>query len=110
MSDTACRRILLSLLMLVALSTGVSAGAAGAPSGTLTIGYATLFDETLNPLLGATPSKAYFDVMYEYLLYNHPQMLKAEPGLAERWSMSNDGKRWVFFLRKGVTFSNGAEL
>jgi ABC-type transport system substrate-binding protein len=24
--------------------------------------------------------------------------------------MSQDGKRWVFFLRKGVTFSDGTEF
>jgi hypothetical protein len=48
--------------------------------GTLTVAYATLFDETLNPLFGPAPPKVYYDVMYEYLLYNEPQTWKLEPG------------------------------
>src|SRR6266536_1237921 len=106
----AVRRFVLFLLLVV-LSVSVAAHAAAAPpSGTLNVAYATLFDENLNPLHGPAPSKVFYDVMYEYLLYNDPQTLKVESGLAERWSMSQDGKRWIFFLRKGVTFSDGTEL
>jgi len=32
------------------------------------------------------------------------------PGLAESWEPSLDAKKWVFKLRKGVTFSNGKSL
>jgi ABC-type transport system substrate-binding protein len=104
------RRLAWLLLLIVALAAPVVAPAASGPHGTLTVAYATLFDENLNPLLGPAPSKVFYDVMYEYLVYNDPQTLKAEPGLAERWSMSPDGKRWTFFLRKGVTFSDGTEF
>src|SRR5262245_14503868 len=103
------RRIGLSLL-LVCVSVLMARAAPAPTSTTLQIAYATLFDENLNPLLWPAPSKVFYDVMYEYLLYNDPQTLKVEPGLAERWSMSQDGKRWIFFLRKGVTFSDGTEL
>jgi len=98
------------LLLIVVLAVPVVAPAATGPSGTLTVAYATLFDENLNPLLGPAPSKVFYDVMYEYLVYNDPQTLKAEPGLAERWTMSPDGKRWIFVLRKGLTFSDGTEF
>ena len=108
--SSAIRRGVLPLLLIGAISAPVAVGAATGPTGTLTVAYATLFDENLNPLLGPAPSKVFYDVMYEYLVYNDPQTLKAEPGLAERWSMSQDGKRWIFFLRKGVTFSDGAEF
>ena len=33
-----------------------------------------------------------------------------EPCLAESWTMSNNGKRWVFRIRKGVKFHNGELL
>src|SRR5437667_5217757 len=106
----AVRGVVPSLLVIVLVSGAAAGVEAAQPNGTLTVAYATLFDETLNPLFGAATSKAYFDVIYDYLIYNHPQTLKAEPGLAERWSMSPDGKRWIFFLRKGVTFSDGTEF
>jgi peptide/nickel transport system substrate-binding protein len=104
------RRLALSFVLIGVLAASVAANATTAPTGTLTVAYATLFDENLNPLLGPAPSKVFYDIMYEYLIYNDPQTLKAEPGLAERWSMSPDGKRWTFVLRKGVTFSDGTEL
>jgi len=108
--SSVTRRLALSFVLIGVLAASVAANAATAPTGTLTVAYATLFDENLNPLLGPAPSKVFYDVMYEYLVYNDPQTLKAEPGLAERWSMSPDGKRWTFVLRKGVTFSDGTEL
>ena len=107
--SSVARRIALSLLLVV-VAVFATAHAAPPAGGSLHVAYATLFDENLNPLLGPAPSKVFYDVMYEYLLYNDPQTLRVEPGLAERWTMSPDGKRWVFFLRKGVTFSDGTEL
>ena len=32
---------------------------------------------------------------------------RVEPGLAERWEASADGSRFVFHLRRGVSFTDG---
>ena len=112
MNNTLRRVAVVLALAFVPVSALAPARAAAAPdpSGSLVVAYATLFDETLNPLFAPAPPKAYYDVMYEYLVYPDPQTWKPVPGLATRWQMSPDGKSWVFFLRKGVTFSDGIEL
>ena len=32
------------------------------------------------------------------------------PGLAKKWTISKDGKKLAFYLRKGALFSNGKEV
>jgi ABC-type transport system substrate-binding protein len=36
--------------------------------------------------------------------------LKIAPSLADYWSISSDGEKYTFFLKKGVRFHNGEEL
>jgi peptide/nickel transport system substrate-binding protein len=98
-----------ALILVVAAGVAPARGAADV-AGTLTVAYASLFDETLNPLYAPAPPKIYYDVMYEYLVYTDPRTWKLVPGLATRWQMSQDGRSWVFFLRQNVAFSDGSEL
>lgn len=35
---------------------------------------------------------------------------KAAPDIAERWDRSNDGRTYIFYLRRGVKFHNGKEV
>ncbi len=48
--------------------------------------------------------------IYDTLVKVDPETLKIQPSLAERWECSEDGKTWIFTLRKGIKFSNGQPL
>jgi len=48
--------------------------------------------------------------IYESLLRYRPGSTRVEPGLAERWEMSADGREWTFHLREGVRFHDGTAL
>ena len=45
--------------------------------------------------------------LYEGLVSHDPETLEPRPGVAERWSMSEDGKTYTFNLRKDAKWSNG---
>jgi ABC-type transport system substrate-binding protein len=45
-------------------------------------------------------------MMVEYLVMTGPDNV-TRPYLAEKWQASPDLKTWTFFLRKGITWSNG---
>jgi len=46
---------------------------------------------------------------FEGLTYRHPKTLVAQPGMAERWETSEDGRIWTFHLRDAV-WSDGTAL
>lgn len=62
---------------------------------------ATLFDDTFMISIGFSIRDNLVELGQDNL---------AKPGLAESWEPSPDAKKWVFKLRKGVTFSNGKSL
>lgn len=45
--------------------------------------------------------------LFEGLVTKDPKTLKLQPGIAEKWTVSKDGKVHTYFLRKNARFSNG---
>lgn len=48
--------------------------------------------------------------IYETLVSYKGQTTELEPGLAESWDVSEDGKTYTFHLRKGVKFQDGTDF
>ncbi len=48
--------------------------------------------------------------MIEGLLLPNPQGTGVEPGLSDKWTISDDGLTYTFHLRQGVKFHNGKVL
>jgi peptide/nickel transport system substrate-binding protein len=64
--------------------------------------------DPLNPKNGNGDIFAYNQI-YSGLVRSDPtgQTNRIVPSLAERWTVSSDGKTYTFFLRPGIKFSNG---
>jgi peptide/nickel transport system substrate-binding protein len=67
--------------------------------------------DSLNPFLGfQAPSYEMWGLTYDYLTGYSMKDMSPEPGLATKWTTSDDGKTWTFTVRSGVTFSDGVPL
>jgi len=53
------------------------------------------------------PSGRIFWAIYEGLVTSNPYTLKPEPGVAERWEISENGLIYRFYLRSDARWSNG---
>ena len=63
---------------------------------------------TLDPHVATgVPSAKVFWAIYEGLVVSNPYTLEPEPGVAERWEVSEDGLVYRFFLRENARWSNG---
>ncbi|MCP5146260.1 MAG: ABC transporter substrate-binding protein [Gammaproteobacteria bacterium] len=82
-------------------------GAPPSPPDELRVAMSTFSDGTFLPWNGSTGRKLYLDTIYEYLVYLDPETLAPQPGLAERWQMSPDGREVTLWLRRGVAFHGG---
>ena len=102
------RRFKIGVLLLLLAASG--AFAATAPyGGQIVIAY---YDEptSLNPLVSTSGSAAIIESAFTNGLVKQNESGGVEPDLAESWDVSRDGLTWTFHLRKGVKFSDGADM
>ncbi|MBK8022261.1 MAG: ABC transporter substrate-binding protein [Chloroflexi bacterium] len=101
------RRLSLVLIFLLLISLSTSVTSAQDDGVTLRVGTTYMID-TLNPtngFYGYTARLLWYDT-----LVNWSGGDLFQPGLAEAWSVSDDGLTWTFEIREGVTFHDGAPL
>ena len=82
----------------------------GIPGGRLVM--STFADpKTFNPITAnEDSSQEIYRFLFASLLGDDPVKQQVEPGLAESWTNSPDGKTWTFKLRKNLHWSDGAPL
>ncbi|HUO57870.1 MAG TPA: peptide-binding protein [bacterium] len=66
--------------------------------------------KTLNPALVDESTGGDIDSMVFSGLLRYNKDLELEPCLAEKWTVSKDGKTVTYYLRKGVKFHDGVEF
>jgi peptide/nickel transport system substrate-binding protein len=67
--------------------------------------------DSLNPFLGIEASSfEMWALTYDYMITYKSEDMSPEPGLAESWDTSEDGRTWTFHIRDGVTWSDGEPL
>lgn len=101
-----CVLVLVGLVLILPSQLALSAPASGK-----TFVFARVQEtETLDPHKTTAVSSAEVD----YLLYDTLTSLDydntVKPGLAEKWTISSDGKTYTFTLRQGVKFHSGKTL
>jgi ABC-type transport system substrate-binding protein len=106
----ALAAVLLAILGLLPADPAPRQQAEGAPhyNGTLRIkGYLTPFNPNFDP--AGSPHYFIVEQLFDGLV-KFDSNFAIVPSLAEYWTISDDGTRITFFLRKGVRFHNGREL
>ena len=78
------------------------------PEGTIIIALQSLETQAWHTYLGATaPMMMMMTPVYDSLLQWGPNVDELRPMLAEKWTISSDGKTFDFYLRKGIQFHDG---
>jgi oligopeptide transport system substrate-binding protein len=96
-----------TLLVLTACGTSESNVAAGNRDGILHIGNGTE-PQSIDPhVMSGSPEVLIARTLYEGLVRRNPWTLAIEPGVAQRWEASEDGKAYTFYLNPDARWSNG---
>jgi peptide/nickel transport system substrate-binding protein len=104
------RFVTVALVFLGLLALGL-ADPAQAQKSELVVALSSFSAETLDPALQGHNVKYYQAMMFDYLVGTSPDGQPAQNGgLASKWEVSSDHKRYTFHLRKGIKFHNGDEM
>lgn len=97
--------------MAAGLALGI-VGCTGAPRSDAILHYGlTLAPTGIDPHLNASAELGIpLSSVYDTLVVQDPATGEFTPGLAEDWSISEDGREYTFHLRRGVTFHDGTPL
>ncbi len=101
-------RASLVFALLFVLSVEAATGVA-APGGRGELRIGMQYDHgNLDPaVLGSVTDKQTSTNLFEGLVRYHLGTVHIEPALAEKWTVTSDGKAWTFSLRRGVKFHKG---
>src|SRR5262245_51359759 len=99
------------IALIGALMLGLVAGASivtAQDKDTLVIALDTLGAQVMDPIADTrAPHAHYHAPIWDSLVGFDFEKGGIGPGVAERWTRSDDGKVWTFSLRKGLKFHNG---
>jgi peptide/nickel transport system substrate-binding protein len=103
------------VLGLGACASGASAGGASSgsvvrPGGNLTYLDAESSVSTQLQGAGTWQDSAYVENITDRLIFKNPKTRKLEPYIATKWTISDDGLRYQFWIHPGVTYSDGTPL
>jgi len=102
-----CPRRFLAILAAGVLCLGVGFGSlAQQPGGTLTIGFGTELD-TLDTFRSALAAPLKILGLVCDTLFAFDNALQPQPVLVDSWEQAEDGLRWTFHLKEGISFHDG---
>ena len=99
--------VILLCSLLWACSGGESNVTEGNREGVLHLGNGTDPQELDPHIVTGVPEHHILTALLEGLVLKDPATLEPIPGVAERWEISDDGKRYRFYLRHNARWSNG---
>jgi ABC-type transport system substrate-binding protein len=80
--------------------------------GALTIATGSLGNENLDPIKAVTDGNKYLQLIFDPLVGVNfaGEEISKETGVAEDWTISDDGLVYTFQIREGIKFHNGDDL
>ncbi len=105
--------LIICITLLAACSgggTGETRVEQGTREGVLHFGNGTEIQGLDPHIVTGVPEHHVIQTLFEGLVLKNPYTLEIEPGIAERWDISDDGRFYRFYLRPDALWSNGDKI